>query len=75
MKASSIETTSEADDLPVPPEQETSAPFYFTPSKLASFFHCVAPNLTDVVYVQLIYRGIASAADYPLAIPYPGTRS
>lgn len=31
--------------------QELENPFYFTPSKVSSFFHCETPSLDDVAYV------------------------
>lgn len=33
--------------------QEIEAPFYFLPSKTASYFHAVSPGLSDFVYVTL----------------------
>lgn len=32
--------------------QEINAPFYFTPSKLASAFHCCSPSLNDLAYAK-----------------------
>jgi len=29
-------------------QQELQVPFYFTPSKVSSFFHCETPSLDDV---------------------------
>jgi len=34
-------------------KEETAAPFYFTPSKLASAFHCCSPSLNDLASALL----------------------
>lgn len=31
--------------------QELENPFYFTPSKVSSYFHCETPSMDDVAYV------------------------
>ena len=33
---------------PLRATQELDVPFYFTPSRIASFFHCTSPPLDDV---------------------------
>ena len=37
-------TSSVSESLP----KELQTPFYFTPSKIASFFHCMTPPLEDI---------------------------
>jgi tRNA (guanine26-N2/guanine27-N2)-dimethyltransferase len=34
-------------------KEELPAPFYFTPSRVASFFHCVCPSLNEVASALL----------------------
>lgn len=33
-----------------PRNQELDIPFYFTPSKIASHFHCICPSLDETAY-------------------------
>lgn len=58
----SVETDHERQCLLILPPgwQEIDAAFYFTPSRVAGFFHCTAPSISIVAYVSSLLTPVTT---------------
>ncbi|KDQ60790.1 hypothetical protein JAAARDRAFT_67223 [Jaapia argillacea MUCL 33604] len=57
-------------------KEELPAPFYFTPSRVASFFHCVSPPMDDIASA-LLHAGHSVSRSHacPGSLKTPASRS